>query len=214
MADDDKKVNTKQPQKSKRKPHHSKHIHIAGYPNSFTYVLCSGKRKVDQSLQRFCLTHKSVGVFEVKVELKTFGMNVKQINKIEYDANDEGISVKYGSKVNGWSLFVPYPKSITVRVPKNPEAIYLGNKIGILSCRLPITDHTLELQQYNAHKQPKMGLLGAKKKRKWNNKVDGKLHRNHAQLSKMQTKHALRTDNSAKLTAFQKSLYHKGNDSA
>merc|ERR1712048_1435276 len=103
-------------------------------------------------LQRFCVKHRCVGVFEVKVDLKSYE--------------------------NGFKLLVQYPSSIAVNVQANPEAIYLGPKIGILSCRVPIVDHDIEVETVynpNKHKSNFHNVLGAKKKRKFKKNLDGKL---------------------------------------
>eukprot|EP01083_Nonionella_stella_P266387 901232_1 len=195
----------------KRQPICTKQIHVPGFRNAFTYEMY-GKRKIDQTLQRFCIKNKCIGVFEVKLELKKFGLRPNQIGSVIYDADENGITVKYNSKTHGFDMTIPFPSSITVYIPRNPEAIYLGPKIGILSCRIPIIKHELELRHYNAHKQPKLGAVGGKKKRKWNSKIDKRLQRNHAKLGQIKINNALENDFDNQLTGFQKSLYNKETD--
>merc|ERR1712187_362933 len=93
VKDDDSKSESNKSiqRKSQRKlPSFTKQIHIAGVPNSFTYKLRDGKNKFDQSLQRCCVRHRCVGVFEVKIDLKSYGLKHNNIKKIEYDATNEG----------------------------------------------------------------------------------------------------------------------------
>lgn len=181
--------------KKQHKPIHSTQIHVSGHKNAFTYQLPNGKRKVDQSLKRFCTQHKCIGVFEVKLHLKQFGFKLNNVNKIKYDANDNGVSLKYDSVRDGFDVFINYPSNITIKVLRNPKAICVGNKV--LLCRIPITSHNLTLRSYNPHKQPKLGVIGGKKQRKWNDKMTAKLQRNHQQINQ----------NKTKLTGFQRSLY-------
>lgn len=206
MLCDDEKAATSKPKKE-RKPRIESRIHVPGHKNAFTYKIRTGARKVDGSLQRFCVNHKCPGVFEVKVFVGDFGLKTKQINAIKYDANEKGIQLSHKSKVNGFDVFVPFPCNLTMRIPKNPEALYL-ERCGLLLCRIPIVDHSLEIYQFDAHKQPKLGVAGAKRKRKYNQKLDGRLHRNHEKLSLIHTaeirKDELEREN---LPAFQKTLW-------
>ena len=174
---------------SQRKPSFSKQIHVPGHPNAFTYALCNGKRKIDKTLQRFCIKHKCVGVFEVKVRLKEFGLRNRDIGRIAYSVTENGIALKFDSERNGFDFFVPFPATISVSVPANPSALYI-EKGGLLSCRVPICEHCLDVNAYNAHKQPKLGVLGGKKKRKWKHKLDTKLQSNHEKLSQIQIQKA------------------------
>lgn len=194
MDDDVKQSN------NSKKPNYSTQIHVSGYKNSFTYQLCNGKRKIDQTLQRFCVKNKCIGVFEAKIKLKEYGFKSQNVNKIKYDINNYAILLKYESIRNGFDFEIKFPSTITINAQNNPYAVYL-DKIGILSCRVPIISHRLVLTQYNPNKQPKLGVLGGKKKRKWNDKINRRLHQNHKKLS----------ENNQNLTGFQKSLYEQQN---
>ena len=127
-------------------------IHLPELPGSFTFRK-NGKLRLDQQVKKFCLLNKCRGCFEVKVH---FGYHTN-VNKINYDAKDDGVYIDTLNDQQKYKLFVPYPKGVQISIPKDPEAQFFCGK---LSAKLAIVKY--DLKQLPTNKKKKIENLKAK----------------------------------------------------
>ena len=115
-------------------PKYQTKIHLPEIPGSFTFRK-NGKLRLDQQVKKFCLLNGCRGCFEVKVH---FGIHVNP-NSIKYDATSKGITIQtLNDQRHKFNLFVPFPKNLTLSIPKNPEAQLFCGK---LSAKIAIVDY-------------------------------------------------------------------------